>query len=193
MRRVLVIVLVLNGLCHGISAFQQSSQKPDDLNSGIVYGRDHSFILSAPNGWILDNSSGVSQGLHAVFFPDGSSWKGGTVVMYARVIHKDAKRNKTIGQVIQNDIVTFKNASNDSTITDGVPISTKDSKKAVVKYFYDGENKNHEAVAFIDESKVVVILVLTSRAKEEYEKSLSAFKDLIASYHFLAKKFNRRD
>jgi len=189
-RRLLVTLFILNCLCCGISAFQQSNQKPDDLNSGIVYGRDHSFILTAPPGWILDNSSGVSQGLHAVFFPRGSSWQDGIVVMYARVVHKDQDQNKTMRKVIQNDIASFKKASNNSTVRGGPSISTKDSKKAVIKYFYDAENDNHEAVAYIDESKVVVILVLSSRVKEEYEKSLSAFKELVTSYYFLSKKVN---
>ena len=110
--------------------------------------------------------------------------------MYARVIHKDEEQNKTMGEIIQNDIATFKKASNQSTVKDGPSISTKDKKKAVVKYFYDAQNDNHEAVAYIDESKVVVILALSSRVKQEYEKSSSAFNDLVASYYFLAKKVN---
>ena len=117
--RLLLTVFILSSLSHSARAFQQCSRKPDDLNSGNVYGRDHSFTLSAPDGWTLDNSSGVSQGLHAVFSPTGSSWKDGVAVMYARVIHKDAGRNKTTGRVIQNDIATFKNASNESTVKDG--------------------------------------------------------------------------
>jgi hypothetical protein len=28
-----------------------------DGNSGIIYGDDHAFALTAPNGWILDNSA----------------------------------------------------------------------------------------------------------------------------------------
>ena len=189
-RRLLLTVFILSSLGHSAGAFQQSSQKPDDLNSGIVYGRDHSFMLSAPAGWTLDNSSGVSQGMQAVFFPTGSSWKGGIVVMYATVIHKDAGRNKTAGRVIQNDIDECKNASKESTVKDGSSISTTDSKKAEVKYFYDAQNKNYEAVAYINESKVVVILALSSRSKEDYDKSLTAFNDLVASYYFLAEKVN---
>ena len=190
--RLLLTIFIVSSLGHSARAFQQSSQKPDDLNSGIVYGKEHSFTLSAPDGWILDNSSGVSQGLHAVFFPTGSSWKDGIVVMYARVIHKDAGRNKTTGRVIKDDIATFKSASSESTVKEGSSISTSDNKKAVIKYFYDAQNKNHEAVAYINESKVVVILVLSSRSREDYEKSLTAFKDLVASYYFVAEKVVQR-
>jgi len=51
--------------------------------NGIVYGSDYAFGLTAPKGWMLDNESGVSQGMHAVFYPKGGSWKGSTIVAYA--------------------------------------------------------------------------------------------------------------
>jgi len=42
------------------------------LCNGLIYGKGHAFMVKAPTGWTLDNSAGVSHGLHAVFYPEGS-------------------------------------------------------------------------------------------------------------------------
>jgi hypothetical protein len=172
-------------------ALQEKSKSVEDTaNSGLIYGTDHSFTLTAPTGWVLDNSSGVSQGLHAVFYRRGSSWKDAVAVMYARAVHKNSEK-KTLEDVVQADVADFKKSSKDSTATDGSPLPTRDKKTALVRFFYDGANKNYEAVAFIDEPKVVVLLALTSRTKDDYENSLAAFKELVGSYYFISDKVNQ--
>src|SRR4030088_993829 len=98
MMKFLAFVLLLV-LC-SISQAQQNTQKPADNNSGIIYGQDHVFVLTAPKGWVLDNKSGVSQGLQAVFYPEGSSWKSGTVVMYANAYHKRNATEETLEKVV---------------------------------------------------------------------------------------------
>ena len=67
---------------------------------------------------------------------------------------------------------------------------TRDKKEAEMRYFYDAENRNHEAVAYIDEAKVIVLMVVTSRNKEEYSKSLPAFKGMVSSYFFVNELVN---
>lgn len=68
--------LTLVPLCF-FSAFVVSAQitlpKPISGNSGIVYDKKHAYSLTAPRDWVLDNTSGASQGLCAVFYLPGSS------------------------------------------------------------------------------------------------------------------------
>ena len=40
----------------------------------------------------------------------------------------------------------------------------------------------------IEEEKVVVLIILTSRTKKDFESSLSAFQELVGSYLFLTDK-----
>jgi hypothetical protein len=148
-------------------------------------GSHYAFILAEPNGWNLDTSAGKTNGLDAVLYPDGSSWANGVAVMYVRVIYKDSKEKKDLKQIIETDIEKFKKVNKNTTVSVMPSLSTRDQMKTDMRYFYDAENKNHEAVAYIDEPKVVVILVLTSRNKDEYSKSAAAFKDLVASYFFV--------
>jgi hypothetical protein len=132
----------------------------------------------------MDDATAKSQGLEAVLYGKGSSWKQAVAVMYVRVIHKD-KRQPTAEKVIADDISEFLKQRPGSTVSDSPELATRDKKKAVVKGFFDATNKNYDSVAFIDEPKVVVILALSSREKKEFEKSLPAFKTLVGSYFFV--------
>jgi hypothetical protein len=159
--------------------------KEGEQYGGIIYGKNHSFMLTAPEGWIIDNKSGIPNGLHAVFYPKGSSWSKATAMMYANTASKKVAGNETIGKVIEYDISQFKKKSPDLAVKDAEPLPISKGKKAIIKYFSGDNFNNHEAIAYIDENKVVVIIVLSSRSKEEFENSLPAFKELLNSYQFL--------
>jgi len=158
--------------------------KPEDANAGIIYGDNHAFFLTPPKGWVLDNFSGVSQGLHAVFYRLGSSWSDAKSVMYANTVSKGVQGDETIDKVIEGDVSRFRATSPNLSVISTAPSITGDRKEAIVKLFFGDRYSNHEAVAYIDERKVVVIIVLSSRSKEEFEASLPAFKELVGSYRF---------
>ena len=103
------ILLMLAFSVASISA-QITLPKPVSGNSGIVYGRNHAYSLTAPRDWVLDNKSGASQGLFAVFYPWGSSWQASDVVMYSNVWHKDDK-SPDLQSIIGNDIRSYEERS----------------------------------------------------------------------------------
>src|SRR5688572_8354244 len=57
--------------------------------AGIVYGPKAAFNIRAPEGWVLDNRAGVSQGLPCVLYPKGSTWADADAVMYAKIASTD--------------------------------------------------------------------------------------------------------
>jgi hypothetical protein len=172
MYRVAFILAVVLGFCYS-SPRSREKRSWDDANSGLLYGGGYSFILSAPEGWVLDSTSGKSQGMVAVFYPN--------------VVSKGPGK-ETISQIINIDISDFARGSADSTAVDEDPVQTRDKNKAAVKRFHDAQNHNDEAVAYIDEAKVIVIVALSSRNKDQFDKSLDSFRDLVGSYYFLAEK-----
>lgn len=159
-----------------------SVMRESNFNSGIIYGKDHSFMLTAPKGWVIDNKSGVPNNLHAVFYPVGSSWAKATSIMYANTASKGVAGNETIQKVIDYDLSQFRKKSPNVIVTDAEPLPTSKGKKAIAKYLSGDTFGNHEAIAYIDENKVVVFIVLSSRSQEDFVKSLPAFKELVASY-----------
>ena len=181
MLRLKATLSILFLLCSSASVLSQKSDGPDGT---ILLGRHYGFILKEPNGWVIDSAAAKPQGLAAVLYGEGSSWKSAVAVMYVRVIYKN-ETQASIENVISNDVTDFLKQSRESKVSESPALATRDKKKAIVKAFYDAANKNHESVAFIDEPRVVVILALSSRDKDEFEKSLPAFKALVGSYFFV--------
>lgn len=187
MKKSVIWLLLLFGLVTSSNYAQKKIDDPTNIGTGIIYGRDHAYMLTAPKDWVMDNQSGVSQGLHAVFYPKGSSWGKGIVVLYTNVLGK-ANEKQSLQDLIDGDVRGFKQNSPNLKIEDGETIALEKGKSAVIKNFSNDANGNYESVAYINEPKVAVIIVLSSRSKKDYETSQSAFRELIASYVFVSDK-----
>jgi hypothetical protein len=72
-------------ICLGLLVLPIGVRVQEKYRGGIVYGPKAAFNISAPEGWVLDNESGVSQGQPCVLYPKGSSWRDAKTVMYAKI------------------------------------------------------------------------------------------------------------
>jgi hypothetical protein len=183
LRRTLQPVCLLLFCCLAAHA-QDAKTDARDNNTGIVYGKNHVFAVTAPEGWVLDNKSGVGQGLHAVFYPVGSSWTESKAVMYVNA----APKSETLEKFIEGDVAEFRKNAPGLKVTDDETPTLAGKEKGVVKRFSDDESGSHEAVAYVEESKVVVMVVLTARTRKEFESALPAFRQLVSSYRFISDK-----
>jgi hypothetical protein len=157
---------------------------------GIVYGKGHAFAVTAPPGWVLDNQSGVSAGLYVVFYPEGSSWKNARAAMYANTTRRQA--GTSLESFIAEDWQRFKENGADVKVFAAPPEATADNKEAQIRYFSGDKWDNREAVAYIEEDEVFVVLALTSRTPESFNMALPAFRQLVKSYKFLTKAVDIR-
>ena len=147
----------------------------------MLYGENHAFFITAPKGWVLDNSSGVNQGLHAVFYPLGGSWQHSPTVMYANGIDIDS--TETLESFIDGDIKVFKeNHQGINAIEiDSIHVEECPRVARVVK-FYGGSYPDFESVAYIKELKNISIFVMSCETEDEYIDNYSKFIELVKSY-----------
>jgi hypothetical protein len=164
-----------------------SSEFTED-GTGIIYGSDHAFMVTAPTGWVIDNKSGVHQGLWAVFYLVGSSWKNSTVVMYINTASK--KTNPTLESLISYDFEQSRKESPGSHIESGDPLTLQDGTNATVKIFSGDKWNNYESIAYIEAPTVWVMVVLSSRHVAAYKAALPAFNSLVKTYKFLTTNVN---
>ncbi|HEX7518427.1 MAG TPA: DnaJ domain-containing protein [Chthoniobacterales bacterium] len=166
-------------------SFFKIAPNPTEEGFGIVYGADYAFGFNAPKGWMLDNESGLKQGVHAVFYPKGSTWENSVVVAYA------SARPKTDKIVTADDAAKFvveEFHANGSPNYQGKRIKTvkSDSGPEAVIYYFSGDQwGNSEAVAYYVETKTINFVTLTSRDSKAFENALPAFEQLAASYTFM--------
>ena len=176
----IVSLFSMSGTCH--PATTADSMKADWSRTGILYGEDHAFALTAPDGWVLDNTAGISQDIHAVFYPLGGSWEGSKVVFYAKGESKDLKAHQTVSQFMAYDSSQFAAHQRPLKVIDIAPMTLASGKTALLRRFVYSQN---EVVAYIDEPGIVAMIVLTARTAADCEAALPSFKDLVRSYVFL--------
>lgn len=170
-------------LCCLAAHAQDAKPEPRDPNSGIVYGKDHAYLIKAPDGWVLDNRSGVPNGIHAVFYPVGSSWNKTKVLMYVNGATKSD--GDTLEKFIERDVAAYLKHSPDLKVADGEPPAVYDNRKVIAKRFSGDRAGSHEFVAYVEEDRVVVVIVLHARTLKDVDDALPAFRELVSSYRFI--------
>lgn len=172
-------------------AFAAPPEIGRELRVGIVHGEGGSFAFQAPDGWTLDWQSGADQGLPAVLYPKGGSWSDSPVVMYATLAKKDPSN---LDAFISDELARLRESSGSGLkVEKGKSIATQgDRNSAHVRNLSGAEHGNFESVAYIEEKKTYVRIVLSSRNRATYEESLDDFEELVGSYKFLAESLFRR-
>jgi hypothetical protein len=154
----------------------------DTYPGGIVYGPKAAFNVSAPAGWVLDNSAGVEQGLPCVLYPKGSSWSDARTIMYAKIASTEF-----------TDVEAFvAKAIKEMQKMHGTPKQKIESGKTgdgrayfVNEYPATKSYSQWERVAYIQLPEAVAYIVLSSRDEPSYRKDAPALKEVLKSFAFL--------
>jgi len=152
---------------------------------GIVYGPKAAFTISAPEGWVLDNESGVEQGLPCVLYPKGESWADARTVMYAKIAGTKFED--------VNAFVAF--AIKDMEETHGKPREkiasgkTMDGREFFInEYPATKAYSQWERVAYVQLPKAVAYIVLSSRDEARYRKDAPALREVLKTFAYLEAK-----
>jgi len=104
--------------------------------------------------------------------------------MYANGVGRSS--GETLDSFIADDIQTFRGRSPQIQVKEGAPIKTKDGRIALVRYFSGDRSGNHEAVAYIAEKRAIIVLALSARTQDAYQRSLQSFEELVRNYTFIS-------
>jgi hypothetical protein len=164
-------------------------KKPDD-NCGILYGRNHALTFCAPDGWLLDNGIMNDQGIFAVFYPKNSNWEKARkfkTFMYFNVVDMAAK--DTVESRMDADVKEELAHDSEAKAKPKTGIQIGNRSIPVLEFLLGGKS-GHEAVAYIGESRVLVMVVVSSANDELFKQDYPSFVKLVQSYHFLTSDVN---
>lgn len=166
-----------------IFAFPLSAQANNtEGGTGMLFGADHAFYFTAPGGWVLDNQSGVQQGLHMVFYPIQQTWQNSPIIAYGMSVTKDANI-RTIEDQVKRTVKDFHNNGSKEYKAEPKEDVRLPNGKTVKIYFFSGDQwGNNEAAGYVEEKDTINFLVYNARNKTEFEKGLTAFKSILISY-----------
>jgi hypothetical protein len=169
----------------GAPAMGSRTEVKSGKETTLLYGDDHVFAICAPQGWAVDDTSGLGSKIRVVLYPRGQKWDTAPTVMYVNPLHQDVKRPKALREMIDRDVVAFRKANPKGVVLDGPVLPTATEKMATVRYFSHDGGKPHEAVAYVPEDELVMLLVLSSRTADGFQRALPAFQLLVKSYNFV--------
>jgi len=158
----------------------------DNGNCGILYGKDHALTFCAPDGWVLDNSIMNDQGVYAVFYPNDSNFldaKNSGTFMYFNVVGRTP--DETVTEMMAGDIKQVKRDAPEAAIVESDPIKIGEVSVPVLR-FAPGAYGRYEAVAYIGEEKVLVMVVISSKNEAIFNKDYAAFVKLVQTYKWLS-------
>ena len=192
-RRFQPLATVLIGLpcaataAQGVSSVpkpNQSTPDREERQSGIIYGDDHAYSLTAPEGWVLDNQVWADQGIFAVFYPKRSSVKGNWVA-YTRVMGLNPKG--LLAYALE-DLEGMRQESPDYSWTRLPDIKTSDKNTAIVFSTSGDSLGNAELLAYIQAPTHVIFIGAVTRTPKDLDQLKAAFKSLVESYSWFTDK-----
>jgi hypothetical protein len=153
---------------------------------GMLFGADHAFAITATSGWVLDNQSGVGQGIHMAFYPKEETWTDSSVIIYGRATPTSDVRD--VKTHVKNTVRDFQKDGNPKYTSEKRPPLTLPNGRKAQLYFYSGDQwGNYEAAVYFRESDTINYLVFNSRTKKDFDKYLGDFLQIASSYHNLYK------
>jgi hypothetical protein len=181
MKSILTTLLSISFLC-------ALSFGKDIYPGGIVYGPKAAFKISAPGGWVLDNSAGVEQGLPCVLYPKGSTWADAKTIIYAKIASTQYTEAETF-------VAT---AIKEMEKVHGLPKQKIESGKTgdghdyfVNEYAPTKSYSQCERIAYVQLPHAVAYIVLSARDDASYRKHAGALKEVLKSFAYLEPKLDR--
>lgn len=170
-------IVALLGSCSAVAGITEGGR-------GLLFGANHAFAVTVRPGWVLDNESAVSQGLHMVFYPKGKTWANSPVIIYGQTI--PTTQAATIQLQVKQTISDFhRNGSPNYSSEVKPPLALPGARKAEIYYYAGDQWGNYEAAAYIQETDTINFLVFSAKTKASFEKYISDFREIVGSYQNL--------
>jgi hypothetical protein len=176
-------------ICLGLLVLPIGVPAQVQYRGGIVYGPKAAFNISAPQGWVLDNESGVNQGQPCVLYPKGSSWSDAKTVMYAKIASTEFEDvNAFVAWAIKGMMKTHgkpKEKIASGKTHDGHPYF-------INEYPATKTYSQWERVGYVQLPHAVGYIVLSSRDQASYRKDSGALEKVLKTLFYLELKFENK-
>jgi hypothetical protein len=162
---------------------QQTKAKPATSGknrTAILESEGGSFAIDGPKGWIADRKVGHRLGVCCVYYAKGS-WDTAETVLYPNIVTKGPGQT-TLQELMASDLAKFRKDNPGMSYVDGdMPFEGRTAK---VRYFHGVNQGSSEAVAYIDEDKIVALVVLSSKSEKGLVDALPVLLRVLETYNY---------
>ena len=176
------LVLAMFAAALVLSAASQQAKPKRETNGKnhtvILESEGGSFAIEGPKDWIADRKVGHRLGVCCVYYPKGS-WDTAETIMYPNIVTKGPGRT-TLQELMGSDLAKFRKDNPGMTYVDGdIPFNGRTAK---VRYFHGVNQGSSEAVAYIDEEKIIALVVLSSKTEKGLTEALPLLLGVLETY-----------
>jgi hypothetical protein len=187
MKPLAVFAIVLSFVAVTFSQQKGSEQRAShsqDESSVLMYRDGAGFFIDVPKGWVVDKEIGKRLGGCCVFYPRGTTWDNAETVLYPNIATK-RKGQQTLAEFMTSDLADFRRHDPAMTYEDAEDVSLKNNRIAKVRLFYGVNGGSSEAVAYVDEDEIIVLVVLSSKTKKGLNESMPLLRSALETYVYM--------
>jgi len=162
----------------------------DQVPSAIVYGPKGAFNITAPAGWVIDNTAGESNGLPCVLFRKGQTWRTAEPLMYAKIASTTYEDAEAFAKIA---IEEMKKQRGDYDVKRVASGKTKGGQSYFINEYSPSENyPRTERVAYVQMPKAVAYVVFSCDGEKAVRKHGRALSDVVESLIAMEAKIEDR-
>lgn len=151
----------------------------DQVPSAIVHGPKGAFNITAPTGWVIDNTAGESDGLPCVLFRKGQTWETAEPLMYAKIAsttHEDAEA------FARTAIEEMKKQRGEYEVKRVAAGKTKGGQAYFINHYSPSKNyPRTERVAYVQMPQAVAYFVFSCDDEKSLRKHQRALTEVVES------------
>jgi hypothetical protein len=159
-----------------------------DESGGLIEGESWAFLISAPDGWVLDNITLHRQGTEGLFYKKGTEFSPDELHMYIRPTAKKPGGTVNLREFIQADEASLYKSAASPSIKELSPYSTSMEYSFVLRDFDDRDEGFYKAIAYFEGEEGYFTFVLSCRSALERDRERVSFRDLLDSFTYIRKE-----
>lgn len=171
-------------LAFGLAVAQYSAA--DQVPFAIVHGPKAAFNISAPDGWVIDNSAGEEHGLPCVLYRKGQTWDSADPLMYTKIASTQYEDAEAFAKTAIAEMKKERGEYKTKRVEEG---KTKDGRVYFINEY--SPNKSYprfERVAYVQLPKAIAYVVYSADSAAAFRKHQAALKQLVESLTYLEPK-----
>jgi hypothetical protein len=178
--------LVIVAVALTLPAVSQRTKPNQDTSreqnyTAILQSEGGSFAIEGPKGWVADRKVGRRLGVCCVYYQKGS-WDTAETIMYPNIVTKGPGKS-TLKELMDSDLAQSRQDNPGMSYVDGEDIPL-DGRTAKLRYFHGVNKGSSEAVAYIDEEKIIALVVLSSKTEKGLNEALPLLRRVLETYTF---------
>jgi len=161
--------------------FNSFGQNQPEMN--VIYGDQHIFTISTPEGWINDKEAASTIGLVSFFYNKDDAKKNLKSHMYAMGYDKD-ENNKDLESFMNGDIANFKKKYPNLTYEQIETGKSGAIIDAQMLSYSNLEDRFKEEVLYLETEFSILVFVFSTFSEQEYKNYQPVFDQLIGSFNY---------